>query len=732
MNKIQMSRRQLLKATGLAGGSLIVGFSLPGCASRFPKGVAEDSLRPNAWVEVTADNRVILTLDRVEMGQGTYTGMATLVAEELDVPPQKIEVVFAPVADHYKQADFGMQITGGSTSLSSNWERLRTASASVREMLESAAAQGWQIPLAEVTTEDGYCINRLSGSRLSYGELVAVAATLKVPAKPKLKTASEFKYIGKHNQRLDAAPKVFGTATYGIDVELPGMLYAVLSRPPMPGGKVRHYDASAAQAMPGVKAVIQTNQGIAVVADSYWRARKAQGALKIDWAPGKIGTPSTEDVFNLYRRAADEETGSAVRSEGSFANARSASAKVVEVEYQAPFLAHATMEPQNCTAHVTDDFCEVWAPTQGPDIARYVASRESGLSVDRIKINTTVIGGGFGRRLSQDYVAEAVAVSRQVKAPVKVIWSREEDIQHDVYRPASYHRLGATFDENGKVTGWKHQIVCPRILDHFARDAAGVIAPSWTPHFMVKAAASMAPLINPDPSPYEGASDLPYAIPNIDVRHVQADSGIPVAYWRAVGHSTNGFVVEGFIDELAHEAGKDPFEFRDELLADQPRHRKVLRTAAERAGWGKPKAPGVVQGIACHQSFNSYVAQVVDLVVENNQIKVKRVVCAVDCGTVVNPDMVAAQMEGGILFGLSAALYGDITFKDGQVQQSNYHDYPVVRMNETPEIEVVIVESDESPTGVGEPGLPPLAPAVANAVFAATGKRLRQLPLRLA
>src|SRR5690606_9958247 len=349
--------------------------------------------------------------------------------------------------------------------------------------------------------EDGYCINRQTGARLSYGELVGVAATLKVPAKPKLKPASEFKYIGKHNQRLDAAPKVFGTATYGIDVELPGMLYAVLSRPPMPGGKVRHYDASAAQAMPGVKAVIQTNQGIAVVADSYWRARKAQGALKIDWAPGKIGTPSTEDVFNLYRRAADEETGSAVRSEGSFANARSASAKVVEVEYQAPFLAHATMEPQNCTAHVTDDFCEVWAPTQGPDIARYVASRESGLSVDRIKINTTVIGGGFGRRLSQDYVAEAVAVSRQVKAPVKVIWSREEDIQHDVYRPASYHRLGATFDENGKVTGWKHQIVCPRILDYFNRNADWMIALSWTLYFMVKAAASKAPLINPNPSP---------------------------------------------------------------------------------------------------------------------------------------------------------------------------------------------------------------------------------------
>ncbi|MDG9668469.1 xanthine dehydrogenase family protein molybdopterin-binding subunit [Hahella sp. CR1] len=730
METIALSRRDLLRASLSTGGGLMVALQLPGCAS-LPQGMETNSLRPNAWLEVTPDNRVILTLDRVEMGQGTYTGMCTLLAEELDVDPASIEVVFAPVDSAYEQPDFGLQITGGSTSLSSNWVRLREAGAMGRAMLVAAAAQVWNAPASSIITEHGVCRLREGGPSLSYGELAELAARQSTPTDITLKSPVDYRYIGKFNQRLDASLKSFGRADFGIDVQLPDMLYAVMARPPAAGGALRALDDQAARNMPGVVAVIQVPRGVAVVADKYWRARQARDKLKIEWDAGELGALDTALVFDLYRQTLDTESGDAVRSEGDVESALASTSERVTAEYRAPFLAHATMEPQNCTVWFRDGRCDVWAPTQGPDVARAVARRECGLSAADIHIHTTFIGGGFGRRLSQDFVGEAVSIAQHFDRPVKLIWSREEDIQHDLFRPASLHRLTAALSPGGEALAWTHDIAAPRVIDHYAKEAAGAVAPTWAPQAMVRMAAGVAKMVTPDQSAYEGAEDVPYAIPHIRVRHMKADSGVPISYWRSVGHSFNAFVVESFIDELAHHARQDPLAYREQLLRDHPRHLRVLRAAAQKADWQGALAPGRARGVACHKSFGTYVAQVAEVSVENDAIRVHRVVCAVDCGLAVNPDTVIAQMQGGVIFGLTAALYGEITHTQGAVRQSNFHDYPVLRMNETPEIDVVLVGGDAAPTGVGEPGTPPIAPAVANAVFRLTGRRLRDLPLRL-
>ncbi|MCP5161498.1 MAG: xanthine dehydrogenase family protein molybdopterin-binding subunit [Hahellaceae bacterium] len=725
-----LSRRDFFKVSATTGGALLIAVQLPGCAS-LPAGQAENALRPNAWLEVTPDNQVILTLDRVEMGQGTMTGMATLLGEELHVSPDRIKVVFAPVAEDYRQPDYGLQITGGSTSISSNWVRLREAGAAGRMMIEAAAAQLWQVPVTRVQAIDGVCQVAGNAAVLSYGELASLAALQRVPSSPALTAPENYRYIGKQSKRLDAQAKSFGQARFGIDVQLPGMRYAVLSRPPVAGGKVKRVDRARAQAAPGVVKVIETACGVAVVAEQYWQARKAQRLLDIEWDHGELAQISTDQVFDCYARALNDGA-SDVRDEGDFEAARVTADRTLKVEYRAPFLAHATLEPQNCTVHITKDKCEIWAPTQGPDIARAVARRETGFSSDQIQVHTTYIGGGFGRRLTQDFVAEAVAIARHLDTPVKLIWSREEDTRHDHYRPASLHRLEATFNAEGKVTGWRHDIAAPRILDHFVGDAAGAVAPGWTPQPMVRLAAGLAKLTQPDPSPVEGAQDLPYEIANLNVRYAKADAGIPISYWRSVGHSTNGFVTESFVDELAHAEGKDPVAYRLALLPATSRLRTVLIAATETAGWRQSLSEGRFQGVACHKSFGSYAAQVIEVSVVDGDIKIHRVVCAIDCGQVVNPDLVVAQMQSGIIFGLSAALYGNITHKEGQVEQSNFHDQPILRMPQTPRIEVVIVKSQISPTGVGEPGVPPVAPALANALFSATGQRLRSLPLVLA
>jgi isoquinoline 1-oxidoreductase/isoquinoline 1-oxidoreductase beta subunit len=735
-NVLKSSRRQFIKASMTTTGSFTLAVNLPGCASFTSQGVSKDQgWVANAWLEISKESDVLFTLDRVEMGQGTTTGLTTLLAEELEVKPAGILIKYAPVDSVYRNPDYGLQMTGGSNSISSSWVQIREAGATAREMLVAAAAKVFGVPTSQCIAESGRVLLQGKDKSLSYGELAALAASESVPAKPKLKKASEFRYIGKQNARLDISGKVNGRTAYGIDTEVDGMAYAVVSRCPVLGGKVKSFNADKALEAKGVVAVFEIYNGIAVVAEQYWQARKAQNVLEIVWDEGALATLSSDDMFSVFKKAAIDDEGDYAREEGDFDEALEQAARTIEVEYQTPFLAHATLEPMNCVVEVNDKTARVWAPTQAPDLARIAVARVTDLSPDDVAVKVTAIGGGFGRRLTQDFIEEAAAVAYQAKRPIKLMWSREEDTQHDWYRPATYHKLRATLSQSGEVTGWDHQIVAPNLLDWYIRDAAPAQYP-WAPKFMYGVLGSvglaMQGIAVPnDETAVEGAVSVPYNIANLQVRHTHADVGVPVSFWRSVGHSQNAFYVESFIDELAHEIAIDPYLFRHSLLQSHPRHQKVLDLVAERAGWNTALPEGRYRGIAVHESFRSYVAQVVELSIENSAIKVHRVVCVVDCGIVVNPDIVKGQMEGGIIFALTAALYGEISLKNGRVEQSNFDDYALLRMDETPTIEVHLLESNESPSGVGEPSVPPLAPALGNAVFAATGKRLRSLPLRL-
>ncbi|MFT5718846.1 MAG: isoquinoline 1-oxidoreductase beta subunit [Oleiphilaceae bacterium] len=735
-NVLKSSRRQFIKASMTTTGSFTLAVNLPGCASFTSQGVSKDQgWVANAWLEISKESDVLFTLDRVEMGQGTTTGLTTLLAEELEVKPAEILIKYAPVDSVYRNPDYGLQMTGGSNSISSSWVQIREAGATAREMLVAAAAKVFGVPTSQCIAESGRVLLQGKDKSLSYGELAALAASESVPAKPKLKKASEFRYIGKQNARLDISGKVNGRTAYGIDTEVDGMAYAVVSRCPVLGGKVKSFNADKALEAKGVVAVFEIYNGIAVVAEQYWQARKAQNVLEIVWDEGALATLSSDDMFSVFKKAAIDDEGDYAREEGDFDEALEQAARTIEVEYQTPFLAHATLEPMNCVVEVNDKTARVWAPTQAPDLARIAVARVTDLSPDDVAVKVTAIGGGFGRRLTQDFIEEAAAVAYQAKRPIKLMWSREEDTQHDWYRPATYHKLRATLSQSGEVTGWDHQIVAPNLLDWYIRDAAPAQYP-WAPKFMYGVLGSvglaMQGIAVPnDETAVEGAVSVPYNIANLQVRHTHADVGVPVSFWRSVGHSQNAFYVESFIDELAHEIAIDPYLFRHSLLQSHPRHQKVLDLVAERAGWNTALPEGRYRGIAVHESFRSYVAQVVELSIENSAIKVHRVVCVVDCGIVVNPDIVKGQMEGGIIFALTAALYGEISLKNGRVEQSNFDDYALLRMDETPTIEVHLLESNESPSGVGEPSVPPLAPALGNAVFAATGKRLRSLPLRL-
>jgi len=737
INTIKASRRQFLKASLTTTGGFSLAVNLPGCATFSGQGLSKNqSWVANAWLEISKASEIVFTLDRVEMGQGTTTGLTTLLAEELEVDPAKILIKYAPVENVYRNPDYGLQMTGGSNSISSSWGQIREAGATAREMLIAAAAEVYGVSVTKCRAENGKVSLDGSEKLLSYGDLAALAVSQSVPAKPKLKEAEDFRYIGKQNARLDISGKVNGRTVYGIDTDVEGMAYAVISRCPVLGGKVKSFDAKQALKSKGVVAVFEIYNGIAVVAEQYWQARKAQNLLTIMWDEGALATLSSDEMFSSFKKTAMNDKGEFVRDDGDFEEAESQAARVIEVEYQTPFLAHATLEPMNCVVEVSNDKARVWAPTQAPDLARIAVARVTDLSPDDVEVTVTAIGGGFGRRLTQDFIEEAAAVAYQAKRPIKLMWSREEDTQHDWYRPASYHKLKATLSDAGSVTGWDHQIVAPKLFDWFIRDAAPAQYP-WAPKFMYGTLGSMGLAMQGiavpnDETAIEGAVSNPYNIANLNVRHTHADIGVPVSFWRSVGHSQNAFYVESFIDELAHETTKDPYLFRHGLLEKHPRLQKVLALAAAHANWDTALPEGRYRGIAVHGSFRSYVAQVVELSVEDNTIKVHRVVCVVDCGIVVNPDIVKAQMEGGIIFALTAALYGEISLKNGRVEQSNFDDYALLRMDETPTIEVHIVDSNENPSGVGEPGVPPLAPAVANAVFSATGKRLRSLPLRLA
>lgn len=709
-----LSRREFLRIVALTGGGFAVGAWLPARADRLPTDIAASDVNqvkpfePNAWVRVTPDNTVTLVVDKSEMGQGVMTALPMLLAEELAVDLDKVRLVEAPAAKEYKNPKLGMQATGGSTSVGSSWERLRQAGAAARVLLIEAAAREWSVAPASLTAEHGIVFHRASGRRATYGELATRAAELPAPAHPPLKPRADYTLIGKPLPRVDTPAKVDGSARFGIDVKVPHMLIATVAHPPAFGGSLAGYDAAKAKAVRGVHAVVKLDTGLGVVAQDYWTALKGVKAANPRWHGGPHARVSSRSIRALYERAA-RTRGVLADKRGAGAAALASASRRLEATYWVPFAAHATMEPMNCTAHVRTDACEVWAPTQAQTGVQMTAAKITGLPQEKIIVHTTFLGGGFGRRFEQDFVADAVRLSKAVGRPVKVVWSREQDMTHDYYRPAVLSRVSAGLDAHGKPVAWTHRIVTASIM--------GRALPQLVKHGV-------------DPSSIEGATKLAYAIPNVEVDYVHRETGVPVGFWRSVANSHTAFVKESFIDELAHAAGQDPFAFRKALLAHAPHELRVLTLAADKAGWGRPLPEGRARGIAVHKAFGSYVAQVAEVsLAPDGRPKVERVVCAVDCGTVVNPNIVRAQMEGAIVFGLNAAFNGPITVAHGGVQQQNFNTYPLLRLNEMPAIEVHLVDSDEAPTGVGEPGVPPIAPAVANALFVLTGKRIRSLPI---
>ena len=711
---LNLSRREFLRVGGLAGGGLILGFYFNPSGSGGQAGAASGGpFRPNAFIRISPDDTVTLIMNKSEMGQGVYTSLPMLIAEELECDWNKINLEPAPVAPAYNHTEWGpMQGTGGSSSVHSEWERLRRAGASARDMLIATAAATWNVDPAACRAEKSKVIH-LSGKTLTFGELAVKSADLPVPKNVTLKDPSKFKLIGRSTRRLDTPEKTTGKALFGLDAEAPGMLVALIARPPVFGGTVKTLDAEKTKAFPGVREVFQIPSGVVVVADGFWPAKKGRDLLQIVWNDGDGANLSTAGMRKQYERLADTP-GMVARKDGDAARAFRGAAKTLQAEYEVPYLAHAMMEPLNCFIDFRNDSCEIRTGTQFQTADRDAAARILGLKKDQVKIQTMFLGGGFGRRANpqSDFVSEAAYVAKVLKKPVKVIWTREDDLKGGYYRPMWLDKVAAALDARGNLIAWRHTIVGQSIL-------------VGTPFegMMVKNGV--------DATSVEGAADIAYEIPNILVDLHSPKIGVPVQWWRSVGHSHTAFVVESFIDELAHAAKKDPFEFRLRLLAKHPRQKAVLELAAEKAGWGTALPLGRGRGIAVHESFGTFIAQVAEVSVSpEGNLRVHRVVCAVDCGRVVNPDTVAAQMEGGIVFGLSAALYGAITLTNGRVDQSNFHNYQMLRMNGMPVVDVFIIPSAESPEGVGEPGVPPIAPAVTNAAFAVTGKRVRALPIK--
>src|SRR5712675_870099 len=709
-----VGRREFLKTGAAVGGGLLVSWHMPlSSAAASEAGAAENQVALNAFVRIGTDESVTVISSHSEMGQGVYTSLPMLLNEELEAGWSKIRVGAAPVDKVYNHPIFGMQMTGGSTTSPAEWERYRKMGALARTMLVSAAAQQWKVDVASCQVDKGVVLHRATGKRATYGSLATAASLLTPPTEVKLKDAKSFTLIGKPTRRLDTPSKTNGSAQFGLDVSLPGMLTAVVARPPVFGAKVVKVDASETLKVPGVKAVEQVEAGVAVIAERFWPAKVGRDKLVVAWDLGPNAELSTEQMLRDFAEQA-KSPGAVAKKTGDPDGALKSAAKTITAEYDVPYLAHAMMEPLNCVVDLRADSCELWTGTQFETVDRAAAAKVAGLPPEKVKINTTLLGGGFGRRANpaSDFIVEAVHVAKVAKARVKVVWTREDDLAGGWYRPKWHDRFAAGLDTEGHPVAWTHTIVGQSIM------AGTAFAP-----LMVKNGV--------DATSVEGAADILYGIPNLQVDLHTPKIGVPVQWWRSVGHSHTGFSVEAFLDEVAHAGKKDPYELRRKLLAKEPRMLGVLDLAAEKAGWGKPLPKGVGRGIATHFSFETYVAQVVEASVEKNgNVKVHRVVCAVDCGRVINPDIVKAQMEGGIVFGLTAALKTEITLENGRVQQTNFHDYQMLRMFESPIIEVHIVPSEASPTGVGEPSVPPVAPALANAIFAATGKRLRSLPIR--
>jgi isoquinoline 1-oxidoreductase subunit beta len=737
-----LTRRGFLVSS--AGGALVIGCSLgPTGGAVWRHYRRRGEFQPNAWIRILPDNTVIFTVDRVEMGQGTTTSHAAMLCEELELDPKKLKIEAADADRRYDNPDpvLQSQITGGSTSTRTSWRPLREAGAMAREMLRRGAAAKWRVPLAECVAIDGAIHHQPSGRVATYGELVNEASAQSV-SRVKLKDPADWKWIGKSLDRLDMGPKVDGSGIYGIDVTMPGLLTAVIVRPPVRGAALVRVDDAPARTRRGVVDVIALPQGVAVVATGYWEARTGADRLELEWREGHGATIDSGDLARRYEKLTEAECPQTVRDDGDARAATGArdGRTIVESVYRAPFLAHAALEPLNATAWWHDGRCEIWAPTQAPAVVRFRVSEAVGLDQRDVIVHTTLLGGGFGRRLFADYAVEAAVLAQRLGKPVKVIWSREDDQQNDFYRPLVVSRLRGAVDRvdgRGAITGWLHRLVTQSLVFNEGGDFVGSLAPDAMPRALRRLAAASAPRMFlrgtlPDPGSTEGASDLPYAIPNLRVELATVEPGVPVGFWRSVGHSHTAFVTECFLDELIHAAGLDPLQARRALLARHPRHLAVLELAQTKAGWGAPLPPGVGRGIAVHRSFDSYCAQVVEASVHGNRVRVHRVVAAVDCGRVVNPGLVAAQIESAVIYGLSAALKQQITFQRGRVQETNFHTYRSLRMHESPVIETHLVASTEEPTGVGEPGLPPLAPALCNAIFAATGKRIRTLPIEAA
>lgn len=738
-------RRFILGGLGITG-ALIVGWGVTPPRQRLngshPLPLEANEVALNGWIKLGTDGSVTVAMARAEMGQGVHTALPMLVAEEVDVPLSRVKIMQAPIDKIYGNVsmladglpfhpddhgvvkrtaqwltaktarELGLIVTGGSSSVKDAWGPMREAGASARAMLVGAAAKRWGVEPTSCTTADGV-VSHPSGKSAAYAELMTEAAHVQ-PVDIHLKEPSQFKLIGTPQPRRDSLVKSNGSAGFGIDARPPGMIYAAVKMAPTLGGTVQKYDSAVVQAMPGVISVIDFSaggpSGVAVLAKTFWQAKQAVAALPVVWSPGAHANLSSDTVFKELAQKLDAEDGYTYYKTGDM-SLGSGAASTLKAEYRAPFLAHATMEPINCTAQVKDGKVVLWLSTQVPSIAVDAAAKAAGIPAEHVELHLTYVGGGFGRRLEIDMVTQAVAIAKKTGGvPVQVLWTREEDMTHDMYRPAALARFTATLDAQGRVLTYDNKSAGGSITHQVLQRTFGI------------------PGSGPDKTTAEGEFDMPYEFPNQRIAHVIVPTPVPLGYWRSVGHSHNAFFNEGFIDELAYAAKQDPVAYRRSLLTRQPRFLAVLDAAIEKAG--KPEL-GHAQGVALHRSFGTIVAQVAEVSVENNEIKVHKVTCAVDCGIAVNPNIIAQQVESAINFGLSAALYGEITFKDGAVEQHNFDSYPVVRMIQSPQIETIIIKSAEPPEGMGEPATPPIAPAVANAVFVLTGKRLRSLPLKL-
>ncbi len=707
-----LGRRAFLRVSAALGGGLLVSFRWPEPGAAAGAAGADDALAPNAFVRIASDGAVTVIVNKAEMGQGVSTSLCMLLAEELDADWTRVGFEFAPVDPVYAHPGYGIQMTGGSTSTLAMSEPMRRAGAAARAVLVEAAARGWGVPAAECGTEPGVVVHEASGRRAPYGALVAAAAEVPAPDEVALKDPADFRLIGRSIPRLDTPDKVHGRAVFGLDVVRPGMLTALVLHPPHFGARAKRVESARALSVPGVRQVVDVGSGVAVVATGFWPAKRGRDLLEVEWESGLDSALSTPGLREEYRRRA-RTPGRVARLDGDPQAALEGAARVLEADYELPYLAHAAMEPLNCVVELRADGCEIWVGTQFQTVDHAAAAAAAGLPPETVQLHTTYLGGGFGRRANpaSDYVVEAVRIAKHARAPVKLVWTREDDMRGGYYRPMWHSRIRAGLDASGALSAWAHTIVGQSILAGTPFEA-----------FLVKDGI--------DGTSVEGAVDLPYAVPNVRVDLHTTQVGVPTLWWRSVGHSHTAFVVESFLDEVAHAQRRDPLELRRALLAAQPRQLRVLEHAAERAGWGSPPPPGRARGLALHRSFESTVAMVAEVSLERGRPRVHAVTVALDCGRVVNPDTVRAQLEGAVGFGLTSTLYGAITLKDGRVEQSNFHDYKMLRMHEMPAVAVHVLPSDEPSTGVGEPGVPPVAPAVGNALFALTGKRVRRLPIR--